>query len=188
MKTKTQATCHTGGPLQQPVAQTPSILAAPIGTALQTTLVAQLSDELGFLWDDANVPQELQARLVQMGFRDLNTWARVDDTVVGVRAFITEEAGLLRRGNDLFRSLVGYLIGTWETAQARGNRKREEEAEQRVGDLPRRLTDERHADIVQGYEDAHHELKEERDIPAEFSVEAKRTMLENRQDDCRKAL
>ena len=71
----------------------------------------------------------------------------------------------MKQGKDMYRSQVGNLIGTWETAQTRGKRKRDEEADQHIGDLPRRLTDERHAAIVHGCEDSHHELKMGRGVP-----------------------
>ena len=76
--------------------------------------------------------------------------------------------------------MVGRLIGIWQTANKRGTKRREEEAEQQIGDIPRRLTDERHMELIHGYKEAHRELKLERDVPAKVTIETNRTMVEQK--------
>ena len=55
-----------------------------------------MSNELSFIWDDALIPLEMQARLSQMGFFDIDTWALVEDTVPGVRGVLIQETGFVK--------------------------------------------------------------------------------------------
>ena len=82
-----------------------------------------------------------------------------------MREFLTTEAGILRQGNPSFRSNIGLLLSSWETAQLRGTKRKAEEAEQLAGGLPPQLSQQEHLSMIKGYNKAHRELDDRR-IPA----------------------
>ena len=87
--------------------------------------------------------------------------------------------GTKQEGNEYFTSHIAKLLDSWETAGIRGAKKKAEEAEQRIGDLPVRMTAPEHNELVRGYDDAHEEGLEERETPANFVIEAQKAQLQN---------
>ena len=161
------------------VAGPPSVLLVPIGEMAQKPLLAKLSHELSFIWDSYVIPHEIQARLSQLGFWDANVFANLEDSKPEVRKFFKEQVGIKQEGNEHYTSYIAKLLDSWETAVTRGTRKKAEEAEQRVGDLPVRMTAQEHNELIRGYDDAHEDELEEREIPAAFVIEAQKAQLQN---------
>ena len=64
-----------------------SLLMNPIDADEQKRLLSSLSDDLSFMWDDALVPLEIQARMAQMGFLQLDVWAKAESSETK-RAFV----------------------------------------------------------------------------------------------------
>ena len=55
-----------------------SLLMNPIAEETMKQLLASISDDLSFIWDDALVPLEIQARMAHMGFTQLDVWAKAE--------------------------------------------------------------------------------------------------------------
>ena len=89
-------TQHQQQQLGQPVqeAGTSSRLAQPISNDAIQPLLAVMSTELRFLLQTLGVPKEIQARISQLGFKTIETFAMVEDTAAEVRAFIKSDVGL----------------------------------------------------------------------------------------------
>ena len=55
-----------------------SLLMHPIAEEEMKKLLSSISDDLSFIWDDALVPLEIQATMAQMGFLELDVWAKAE--------------------------------------------------------------------------------------------------------------
>ena len=75
--------------------------------AEQNQWLGELDSELAFALNALKIPTDVQARMSQMGFQLLETWAKVEDSQAEVRAFINGDLGLQRDGNERYRSIVG---------------------------------------------------------------------------------
>ena len=73
---------------------------------------------------------------------------------------------------------MARLVTAWEAAGTRAQRRRQEEAEQRVGDLPRTLPKGQHLDLARAFAKVHFEMGD-RDRPAEAYVEWRLEQLED---------
>ena len=133
----------------------------------------KMSEGLDFLLKRHEVPTEIRARLVQLGFKSAEVWAKVDDTTALVRAFILRDVGLVVEGNDEYRSQVAGLLACWEAAVLRGAKKRQAQAEEHVGDMPHRLSKQEHTELVRAYNRATGKELKETQIPAHSTIEQK---------------
>ena len=114
-------------------------LLVAIAEPMQTELLAGVSHELTFLWLSHKVPRDVQARLAQLGFTDVDVWAQLEDSKKEARAWIKGTAGLKMDGNPNAMSIISRVLNSWTSAAKRGEKRQEVEAEQRAGDLPRKL-------------------------------------------------
>ena len=55
-----------------------SLLMNPIADEEMKKLLSSISDDLSFIWDDALAPLEIQAQMAQMGFLQLDVWAKAE--------------------------------------------------------------------------------------------------------------
>ena len=110
-----------------------SLLLVPIAPEAQVELTAKLNHDLSFSWDTLHVPQEVQARLSQLGFYDSDVWSNAEDSKGAVRRFITTEVGIKKEGNELYRSIVGRLLAPWQPGDIQGAKRKQEEADQLMG-------------------------------------------------------
>ena len=86
------------------------MLTAPIAAGTAESLVAEMSSDLSFLLERNKVPIEIQARVSELGFKIMDTWAMLDDTPAGVREFIKKDVGIKAEGNPQYRSHIsGFL-------------------------------------------------------------------------------
>ena len=70
------------------------VLIHPISDAVEAAAVKQLSNEFGLLLKSHHVPLQIQARLVRLGFKDVDTFANLEDSKPEVMASIKTEIGL----------------------------------------------------------------------------------------------
>ena len=155
-----------------------SLLLNPIADEEMKQLLSSISDDLSFIWDDALVPLEIQARMAQMGFLQLDVWAKSESSEKELRDFLKADSGIRQLGNDKYRSHISLLISTWETANIRGVKRKQEEADQLVGGLPRRISQQDHLKMTRAYNKVHKELKEN-ESPAPCLVEDVRAKIQD---------
>ena len=82
---------------------------------------------------------ELQARLVQLGFKTAEAFAMLDDEVACVRKFVKDEVKLKAEGNPEYRAQIAMVLAALEAARERGQKRRANEADQRTHDIPPKL-------------------------------------------------
>ena len=145
------------------------ILALVIPDGEAEALVKTMDSEFTFLLQEYHLDVQIQARLVQCGFSDMVTFAKVDRTEDGLRSFIDDEVRLHR---DLpnKRSVIAKLITVWESCQERGQKRRAEDAELPASVQPYKLPSSNHLILVKAYTAAHRQLQDH-EIPAEPCVD-----------------
>ena len=107
-------------------------LLVEISLEAQAEARKKVNAELSVLWQQFHIPADVQARLSIMGYRNAETWSHIDETATEVRKFVKNELGLQVEGNDGYRALISSLVGCWEGAQMRGQKRKAEEATQRA--------------------------------------------------------
>ena len=85
----------------------------------------------------------------------------------------------LRTNYDEYRADISKRLAAWDACIKRGIKRRLEEAEQRVGDLPRRLPRKTHLELERAYAEAHSVELDDKETPADCSVETKLSQLED---------
>ena len=111
-------------------------MTAPVAEAQVAAKVGELSPELQFLLDGADVSSGIQAKISECGILSVDVFAKIEDDIAGFRAFVKRDLTMDPAVSTQNRMATAKLINAWETAQVRGKKRREEEAELRVGDLP----------------------------------------------------
>ena len=76
----------------------------------QAVLLKKLDSELSFAWDALHIPMDVQARLAQLGFADLDIWSKLEDDPKEARQLVVNEIGLRRGGNDDDRQIASRLL------------------------------------------------------------------------------
>ena len=143
-----------------------SVLANAIAPEEQQVQRVRASNDLAFLWHTNSIPGEVQARLAQLGFRDLVQFANLESVPEEARKFSKGELGLLIDVNPEYRALVGLLMQVWGAAKVRGTRPNARNADLHVGDLPRRLSKKHHNYLIRAYNLAIGQILQDREIPA----------------------
>ena len=154
------------------------LLAEPLTSAQIQAAIAAADSGLVYLWEQGKgLPLEVQARFSILGFTEMAVFSKLADTAGEVRTIVQDELGLRNDLGVRGRALVGRILTCWEAAQKRLARKHTEEADQRAVDLPRRLPEQEHDEMLNAYEDAHEE-KEDVDTPAKPYTDGKITQIE----------
>lgn len=166
-------------------------MAVVLTNAIEEPTVAQLlsgvKPDLRYLWVQSGIHIQIQARLAQLGYTAMEIFAGVDDTAPAVRAFVQTEVGLKQEGNPLFRAQVAAVLAAWQAAETRGRKRRAEDAEQRVGDLPRKMPKKIYNQLLQSYNDSHPQEKLlDTNTPASCYLEDKLEQLEEGQLEAEK--
>ena len=155
-----------------------SLLENPLGDDDQAQAMSQLDVELGFLFDGVRIPADIQAKIVSLGYSDMQVFAKIEDSAERVREVIRTDIGLLAATSPAHRAMTARVIAAWEAANKRTSRRQAEEAEQRVGDLPRTLPKAQHLELQRAFEKVHFELQE-RETPAPAYVEWRLEQIED---------
>ena len=154
-----------------------SLLKTPLTEAEITAALGNADAELVFLFDESGIPRDVQAKVVDMGYTDATVFAKLEDDPSEARKIFKNDLDLDDARRGPYNAMVARLMAVWEAANKRGEKRRAEEAERKVGDLPRVLPKARHLELLRTYEAAHRELKD-RDVPAPSYIEARLEQLE----------
>ena len=163
------AAAVAAAPGQAEQAAQPQILSLPIPSAEVDELILTMDSEFAFLLHEYGLDVQIHARLVQCGFTDMVTFAKVDRSEDGLRDFIDTEIRL-HRDVPKKRSIIAKLITVWESCQERGQKRRAEEAELLATDQPYKLPSTGHLVLVKAYNSAHRRLQDQ-EVPAEPCVD-----------------
>ena len=125
-----------------------SLLGTPPERESMETALRAMSAEFVFLLDSLGIPTDIQAKLAILGYTDAVVFAKMEDSAPSMRASIKTDVGLDPDASPAARAMVARLVTAWEAAGTRAQRRRQEEAEQRVGDLPRTLPKGQHLDLA----------------------------------------
>ena len=154
------------------------LLADPLTSSQIHAAIAAADSDLVYLWEQGKgLPLEIQARFSILGFTEISVFSKLADTAGEVRTIVQEELGLRNDLGIRGRAIVGRILTCWEAAQKRLSRKHTEEADQRAIDLPRRLPEQEHDEMLNAYEEAH-EAREDIDTPAKPYTDGKITQIE----------
>ena len=123
------------------------------------------------LLDGADVSSGIQAKISECGNLFVDVFAKIEDDIAGFRAFVKRDLTMDLATSTQNKVATAKLINAWETAKVRGKKRREEEAELRVGDLHPMLPRTTHLDLRKSFTTKHNELtKEQRPLPDYLEV------------------
>ena len=88
----TMTAVGTEAALVQTIIATDSLLLTPLSLEDQETLLRDIGDDLGFMWESLKIPQEVRAKLSQLGFTELEVWAMATETKAGMREIIKKSS------------------------------------------------------------------------------------------------
>lgn len=154
------------------------IIVDPVAAPEVQTMVSQLDSELQFLLDNSNIPKEVQAKVAASGIKDVAVFACIEADAKDFRDFVKTGLGIDPAACVPNKVLVAKMVSAWQASVARGQKRREEEAEQRVGDLPRKLSRTSHIQLSKGYTEVHGENTPE-NTPHPDYLESKLQQLED---------
>ena len=154
-----------------------NLLTSPVLDGEVDEWVGKLSSELLFVLTSSQVPLYVQAKVASLGVTDLVVLAKVADTAAMFREFCTDDLTIAPVGAG--KVLTSRLIGAWEAAELRGIKRKHEEAEQRVGDQPRRLQKPVHTNLLRAFKQVYPKVSED-EVPSKLYIETK---LEEIEDD-----
>ena len=94
--------------------------------ALPTTRMNVIDPDLAFLLDDAGLPQELQTKIGEAGFRSVRLFSMMADDRAGMRELLTDAPFSLNATTEAepgarvqARATIALVISAWETAATR---------------------------------------------------------------------
>jgi hypothetical protein len=130
---------------------------------------SRVSTDLLSLWDEKEVPEEVQQRLIDANFFTIAKFATLDDDRAGVRRCGIQELGIPGEGLA-GRSAVGSLIDAWESAKEYVEVRQEIEAEARATKVPATLVRHDHLNMRKAFQMAWFPI-EDQHTPAPSYVE-----------------
>ena len=155
----------------------PLVITNPIADVDIASNVAKLSSELAFLFDFAEVPAGLQAKIASVGITSMDVFSKIESSVEDFKATIKDDIGFDPKANIENKVAFAKLLNSWESSQVRGKKRQTEEAEQRIGDLPLKLPKSSHLVVRKAYKEKHGEIADKLSPHTEL-VEAKLQQLE----------
>jgi hypothetical protein len=155
-----------------------SLLTSPLAEEEAQQALKQASNDLIYLFDSFKIPQDVTAKVVSLGYLDVEIWSKIDDSREAVRAAIKHDLGIDPAKGGAHRGLMARLLACWETASKRSEVQKREEAEQHVSGMPRTLKHSQHLELRNAYAAAFQPL-EEKECLAPGLIEAKLEQLED---------
>ena len=153
------------------------------GDAEVATEISKLSVDLRFLLETAGVPNQLQAKISSLGITTSDVFAKVVSTEAELRTLLKDDVGMNPTECVPNRVAAAKVCNAWESATVRGRKRKEEEADQRVSDLPRKLPKAGHTELRKAFTARHREL-DEKHTPHPAYIEAKLKELEDGELRC----
>ena len=159
-------------------------VADPFNDTMVTEEISKLSVDLRFLLETAGVPNQVQAKIGSLGITTSDVFAKVVSTEAELRTLLKDDVGMDPTAGVPNRVATAKVCNAWESATVRGRkRKEEEETDQRVGDLPRKLPKSDHTELRKAFTARHRQL-EDRHTPHPAYIEAKLKELEDGELKC----
>jgi hypothetical protein len=129
-----------------------------MGTAMSAEDIkknlASMNSELEFVFTDASIHREIQAKIVSTGYDDCRMFSKADcgKGEVGIREYIKDDLKIDPAGGALQRSVTARITIAWESAKKRMNAKQDAEAVQRTEDGPRTIMKNEYVNLCQTFE------------------------------------
>ena len=146
--------------------------ATPLALALTEEFIkeqlAKVEHELLFIWLNAKVPLAIQASMVTLGFASVDIFVNMEPTKEELRELLLTE---LRFKPDLklqTKSTIAKILGAWDTAQKRGLKRKDREADEAANDLPLALPKNTHNLMLRSYTERHGPLRDEKTPAREY--------------------
>ena len=139
--------------------------------------IIKMSTELRFLLGNGQIPLEVQAMIANLGLTDMDVFAKIADDVAGFRAFVADDLHVAPNETKK-KVLIARLVSSWEAACVRGTKRKADDADRRVGDLPRRFGKSAHLTLQRAFADTHNEDNEDL-LPGKPYVEGKLDEIED---------
>ena len=124
--------------------------------------LGKMDDDLSYILEEAEVHPDIQARIVQVGFKGAALFAKLDagEGVKGVREFIKVDLNIDPSAGGIKRATAGRIVLAWETAERRVATRNEHQAQQRAADGPKTILQDEYVSLCTSYTDLHGELDE----------------------------
>ena len=123
------------------------------------------------------VPSNVVAKLAQIGVTDPDIFSKMADTAVDLRTFLKDDFTLVANSTKK-KVLTARILNVWESATTRGQKRKAEEAEQRIGDMPRTIPRTTFLGLSQSAEDLYGEWEDE-NTPHKSYFESKLDEIED---------
>lgn len=133
---------------------------ASVAPAAASASVAPMGSELRYLLEQASVPQNMLAKLAELGVGNVEVFAALADSPADFREFAKAALGVDPGESVHKRILQAKSITAWESARCRGAKRRAAEAEAHVHDLPKKLPKSVHLELRRAYGALHSELRD----------------------------
>ena len=157
------------------------VMAAPGPlTAAQQGHLETLAPDLRFQLEQADVPAVLQARLGELGVRNVALFSGLDETRDSVRAALTAELPLDPSAGVTERLNMARLLAAWEASRLHLQVSEKNKAEARLGTQQRLVQPNEHHAMRLAVEVALGKLKD-KEVPAKSVLAAKLEQIESNQ-------
>ena len=101
--------------------------------------LAKIEPDLSYLWDELEIPENVQANLAEREIRKLGVFAKVEPTEDAFREWLRADLGLNPAASVGERVIVAKLAEAWEAARQRATTTRKLDAEARVSGQSREM-------------------------------------------------
>ena len=135
------------------------MLTQAMDAGLIPDLLKRLSADLKFIFQEANIPKDVQAKIASLGYTTREVFSKVEDSQAELRNFIKSDIGIDPKASPDHRNLVSKILVAWESASKRVDKLQTEEAEQRAADVPRTIPKQSHLFVKQNFEEMHGQMK-----------------------------
>jgi len=145
---------------------------------VQASLLSKIDPDLSYLWDELEVPVEIQANLSEREVRKLGVFAKVEPTEDAFREWLKADLGLNPAASVGERITVAKLAEAWEAARQRAVTTRKVEAEARVTGQSREMLKGVHLSLRRACARVHGQV-EDRRCPGRAYLESRLEQLDD---------
>jgi len=145
---------------------------------VQTALLAKIEPDLSYLWDELEIPENVQANLAEREIRKLGVFAKVEPTEDAFREWLRADLGLNPAASVGERVTVAKLAEAWEAARQRATTTRKMDAEARVSGQSREMLKGVHLSLRRACARAHGPV-EDRRCPGRAYLESRLEQLDD---------
>jgi len=140
--------------------------------------LAKIEPDLSYLWDELEIPEEVQANLAAREIRKLGVFAKVEATEDSFREWLKEDLGLNPTSSVGERVVVAKLAEAWEAARQRATTTRKMDAEARVSGQSREMLKGTHLALRRACARVHGQV-EDRRCPGRAYLESRLEQLDD---------